>query len=629
MTFFLPLLFIICISGTVALLSKQRFELTLPLSLMLVTLIVFIASFCGQMQLGFILAIIFALVFPVLIVFYLIRKRALPLNTKNFFTPGFIIFLCLYLIIFILNYDRAFTSWDEFSHWGPMVKEMLRLNKLYSVAESVLSVHKDYPPAVPLFETIWCKLCGGYKETYLYRSLQTLMLSLYFPALVKFDWKRTPSFFFKMLLILMAVLLVNLVVIAGEAGFYTTIYIDCLLGLMLAYCVSLILFEQRIRKFSIFNLTVALTFLLLTKQMGIMFFLLILAIFVVNIFMVQRDSSFGHQNQQLNKRTTLPLVAGFLGIAVIPYAAMTIWNKYASFHEITRQFNISDIHITQLPGIALGTAGEVFQHEALNNFLKAFLNDTFVDRPLAFTYWQLLFVAAIIFFVVARYGKDVFRKNQIHAVNIMLCLGALAYAAGMMLLYVFCFGSYEGPILASYVRYLNTYWFALCALAMMLFLYIEGHREAVAKKASFLNVGFVVVLMLVLCMNSAKAHELVPAVRGIGAGASYAKDVALIKEETSSTAKVMVISKETDGFDYYVLRYLISPKDLQRFDYGFIIGDNEMDLNDCDYLYIKDIDDAFISDYSSFFPAGTDIEANQIYQIKKQSDGNISLRLID
>lgn len=39
-----------------------------------------------------------------------------------------IAFVILYTAVFFFDLNRGFTHWDEISHWGPMVKENLRLN---------------------------------------------------------------------------------------------------------------------------------------------------------------------------------------------------------------------------------------------------------------------------------------------------------------------------------------------------------------------------------------------------------------------------------------------------------------------------------------------------------------------
>lgn len=50
------------------------------------------------------------------------------------------------LLVLVVDYKRCFSNWDELSHWGKMVKEMLRTDLFYSENISDLLVHKDYPP---------------------------------------------------------------------------------------------------------------------------------------------------------------------------------------------------------------------------------------------------------------------------------------------------------------------------------------------------------------------------------------------------------------------------------------------------------------------------------------------------
>ena len=86
-------------------------------------------------------------------------------NAELIFSIGLISFISIYVLYIILDYKRRFTTFDEWYHWGMMVKESLRLDKFYSVAESNLHIHKDYPPFISILEVIFCKFSGGYSES--------------------------------------------------------------------------------------------------------------------------------------------------------------------------------------------------------------------------------------------------------------------------------------------------------------------------------------------------------------------------------------------------------------------------------------------------------------------------------
>lgn len=643
MSFILPLSFIVCISGTMTILSKRRFEEVLPVSLLFSILIVFITGFFGQLQIGYILVALFALAFPSIIVFRLIKRQGISLSTKNFITPAFFIFIIIYIFVFILNFNRGFTQWDEISHWGPMVKEMFRLDKLYSVAESSLSVHKDYPPAIPLFETMWCKLCGGYKEAFLYRSLQILSLSLFFPCLSKFNWKKSPIFLIKLLFVVIIIVSGILVIRVGEAGFYNTIYIDCFLGLILAYSLSIIIFEQKITKFGIFNLSVALSVLLITKQMGIVFFLLILAVFIANYYIVNRPALKNGTKFHLEKKTALHFVLIALCIGVIPYLFQFCWNQYVTLNDIARQFNTSSIDFTQIIGIAQGTAGETYQHEALVNFVMTILTNSYLDRPIPLTYWQLMLLSVLIFILLGKYGKNYFKKHQTACLNLFLFLGAIGYAAALLLLYVFCFGPYEGPNLASMYRYVNTYWFAVFNLAIMLFLYIEGNREHEGKKVTLLNTGLVIAVMWIVFLDASKVQYLVPAVNYSTVTSICDEDAEIIEDNTAPSDSVFIIAQDTSGYENYMIIYLVLPRTCNRFDYSLgepyddndiytvdlTVADWQSELANWDYLYLQNVDDAFLMTYGSAFPSGVTVASKQLYKINQQANGTITCDLVN
>lgn len=642
MSFILPLLFIICSAGTLIFVTKRSFGEVLPVSLIFSSLIVFAFAFCGQMLIGYYITFLIAIAFPIIFVILAIRHKDCSNLFNNLFNPVFCIFIIIYAFIFFLNYNRGFTEWDEISHWGPMVKEILRLDKLYSVPQSVLSVHKDYPPIASIFEAIWCKLCGGYKEAYLYRSMQTLALSLFLPALSKLKWKKNFKFFVKLALIIITILSVNLVIRVGEASFYLTIDKDCLLGLMLAYSLFIVMYENKITKFGVFSLCNALAFLLLTKQMGLVFFLLVLSIFVVNYIILNRTALCSEFKEKNLKKRLIPLSLILLTITIIPYMFQFLWNKYISSNGIPRQFNISSIHISDLIGIAKGTSGLSWQHKALANFIKYIADKPLFDRPVSLSYWQLMFLAIFVFWLIGKYGKKYFENHQITGLNIMLFFGAIGYAFAMLLLYVFDFGPLEGPSLASIYRYLNTYWFAVFNLAMMLFLFIEVKKETEQEETSFIKIGAIILFMWIILFDASTIKNFIPAIHYNSVTNVCYQDASILKSKTKDNDKIFIISQKDSAYKVYMIIYLTLPRSYNRFDYSLGTPYNVQDvftqnitlkkwqteLAGWDYLYLQNVDEQFISKYSGAFKSQANIKNKQLYKIIKKSDNTIVLDLV-
>ena len=180
-SFFNPILFFLFFNAILVSITKKEFGKCLPLSFMLSTFIIFVSqALFNTFSIGFYLLIALIIGFiPIFIISSIKNKDWLKEFKNNYFDRGFIAFLVIYIIIYIYNFKKFFTAWDEFSHWGVMVKEMLRTDKLYSVAESTLMVHKDYPPIFQIFELFWTKLCGGYYEPNLIKCMHLNYLYLY------------------------------------------------------------------------------------------------------------------------------------------------------------------------------------------------------------------------------------------------------------------------------------------------------------------------------------------------------------------------------------------------------------------------------------------------------------------
>ena len=92
-------------------------------------------------------------------------------NREYILTGGLWAYIGCLLVVTVMDAGRSFYSWDEFMHWGKMVKEMIRLDRFYCVTESTLYRHKDYPPFVALFEYAWCRMGGGYSEQHVAQDL--------------------------------------------------------------------------------------------------------------------------------------------------------------------------------------------------------------------------------------------------------------------------------------------------------------------------------------------------------------------------------------------------------------------------------------------------------------------------
>lgn len=288
----IPFLYILFANATLTIITKKTFGKTLPLTFFITIIILLISGIVFKtFKVGYVVNILFSLYSVV----YLIKKKEKRKEFKNnYFSNGFYTFITLFILIWIYDYNRHFSHWDEYSHWGEMVKEMLRIDKLYTVKESVLQAHKDYPPAISLFELMWCKLTGGYSETQLIRSLHTFEFSLFIPAI-----NETKMIKNKKELIINSIIGIVFIYIAisllDQHGVINSIYTDYIMAILLAYAIFIIIDEKKLLSNNfITTLSITSIIMLLTKQMGLPFYLMILYTYIVKLI----------YNKEINKKNT-------------------------------------------------------------------------------------------------------------------------------------------------------------------------------------------------------------------------------------------------------------------------------------------------------------------------------------
>lgn len=123
---FLYVFFIIWITSiTLTIIFKKRIEQVIPIAILIMILIIYIAGLWDYLSLGVLLLCITTLIQLIAITIYF-SKRINEVKTilSRIVTPGFIIYIGLFIISMVFNKGRIFENYDEYNHWGIMVKNM-------------------------------------------------------------------------------------------------------------------------------------------------------------------------------------------------------------------------------------------------------------------------------------------------------------------------------------------------------------------------------------------------------------------------------------------------------------------------------------------------------------------------
>ena len=586
-SFILPLVYLLFYSYSLTIIfrNKIKFEHALPIGIVLSSLIMYISLMLFKtIYLGLGINVGLCLLFPI----HLIRnKYTWKKIKKDYITNGVIAFIFIYILIYLYDLNRYYTRWDELSHWGKMVKEIIRLDNFYSIDASHLLVHKDYPPIFSLWETLYTLISGGFKETYLIRSIHIFEGSILLSILnhdKKIDIKNT---ILKSLLMFIFIYLLTF--LFDSEVFINSIYTDIPLSFIIGYILFNIFKEDKYDKVFFIILSILLSFVVITKQIGLPLYLVCLFLLVLKLIF---------NKYKFNIKKVLLII---LSVIIIPFIFLFSWNMYKNSLGLVGQFETSDIKISEITGIINKTSGEEWQQEASDNYMKAIYNENITGSYIKFTVVSLIVLIPIIASILYVNMKDKIEKKNYIILGISLIVGLIGYILMMYLLYVFNFGPIEGPTLASYDRYLSCYILIVLYSLIFAFIYYKG-----------INYKYIIILIVVIgCLIRPHQYlrlrpDLIILPNHLYDASKYGAMV--IDNNVELNDKVFILDqKEKNGAVFYINYF--SDKittNLSGYELTNIINYKDI-LKDYDYLYTYSLET-------------DELELNKLYKIEYNND---------
>ena len=610
MDLFIPLIYFVLTNGLFISLFNKSFGKCIPMTIITTTFTLYLSQFLFKtFYIGFLINILLPLTF-IVIAFIKYKKATYQELYKNFFSNGLYIFIIIYICIYIFDLYRVFTKWDEFSHWGVMVKEMYRLDKFYSIKPSTLMVHKDYPPITQLFEFFFSKLSGGYKENYLERAIHILNLSFFIPMFSEKEQSKK-QVLLKTLLIIVSIFLIYL--LFDRHNIINTIYVDYTMAIATSYLLATIIVEKDLfQKFTIINLSLGLSFLLLIKQMSLPLYAMIIFLFITSILLKEKGRLLSKDNiKKLCKMAIL--------LIIIPILTLKNWNSYVEKLKIEKQFDLKDIKIMELKSINNGTKGEKYQQQSIKNYFRAIKTENMTTSYLHITYLECFIITIVLLYVLWSLNKKTISKQQIILIGITLTLGYIGYSFVMLIMYVFSFGPIEGPTLASFERYMPTFVLICLSFLFMLLIYINTNKKKINKLVILLTI--LVLMQSPSSIRKCYPRIIKPKMKG------FEKMAKEIESNTKKGTKIYIIAEDSVGdYQFYIKYYLddkttnlnyfnLPTKDIDNYEDYY--NDNIKDyIHQFDYLYLAKLNDEFKEKYQFLFD-NDKIEEGNLYKIEE------------
>jgi hypothetical protein len=269
-------------------------------------------------------------------------------------------------------------------------------------------------------------------------------------------------------------------------------------------------------------------------------------------------------------------------------------------------------------------------------------------------YWTI--ICAIFFVIWSRLNGRMYRRQNI-AIGVTLIVVTAGYFGAILLAYLTEFGPGEAANLASYVRYIGTWYqgvffaiFILIVSEFSLAKYFEP--DAISEDATNplsirKQVSLFLVALLALVSFSSIMNSIIFLRTDQVKSLQYRTPFIPVKDaiETADMpdqSKVWIIAQHSVGFEYYVLRYEMLDQQFGEVSWsigspngeGDIWTDSQItaqswsqELREFDYVVLYSASEQFYNEFGSFFEFGI-IDTNSVYRVVK-TESEVSLSKVN
>jgi hypothetical protein len=602
----------------------KRFEETISLTTGSLILFMYLCGIFGLLKVSVFLILGIALSLLILSACRVFKTKNVVKSLASFATPAALAFFLIYIFLLYAHYERLLHEYDEFTHWGDVVKAMAYIDD-FSTSPLSHSYFQNYVPGMALFQYLFEKLAmilpgGIFVDWRLYFAYHLLAVIFLLPFLTVQKWRYFLPAFLLILFIAVAPSFFD-----SEGQYLTSIYVDGFLGL-LAGTGFATLFLQKGDPWKTAHMLVICALLVLTKDVGLLFAIVLGVAFLLT-------------EMQRNRKTPRKLIPP----AILTVAAVALPKI---FWEISIQVNHATMMKFRRP-IKFDVLFRVITGQETTGY-EAEVAAACVDRlwtgivgfhgPFEVKTVYPLLVAILIgllWLAWACWKKlDPEGKPRYRIAVWGMVITLVLYCLGMPLLYMF---KLDSDTLVSFERYMGI---VLVSMIVMIFLlFAVWMQERPKRMIAGVAAGVMISLMTLNPVLMEKYLNRTSIGDQYFVQGFYEQFVWAMNDIADGEEKhVWIIAQESAGSEFWTIRYGIRPSNGQV-NVGFSISDHTQSLypgdiwtllipteewreklKDYDYVMIWRTDDIFIEDYSSLFANPDDIEDKSIFAVNHETD---------
>lgn len=603
----------IIMTTALAALFRKKMELMLPLTIFGNILVSYLVGMLApSLAWGFYANLLLYAAALGYVIYLLIKEKRRVLEALK--SPGLLVWTILFVYIIVINWGRVYSSWDEFSHWGLVVKNMYLFDS-FSNHEYSTVTFGEYPPALALWQYFVTRLCGTYSESAVYMATGWFVAALCTPLVSRFSGKKIVAALFSALVLIFMPLIFY-------PSYLVLLYVDPFLGILLGYILVFDYISEKRDVFYCINMFATISVLCLVKTTGAFLALVAIAIIVASDILRKRAKA--------NIRIWCVLLAGVL-------FGKYSWDLYLQITGFQAAWNTGGVSMQNV--VSLLTGGmQKYQRDSIMNFIDALSDYKFGGRVVTMYLpaWIALFIILFLLIVHVSCGEEKKKHNRCLMAG-MLC-GFGIFVVSLQVLYLFTYNSTEAVVLASFERYISTF---LVAIAYVILGVLTVEFANKGKGSQAVAVGMCSLLFFMPLSYIFDVTILSPI--HCNKSVAYREEHLQIEQYTDmldyTKDKVMYISQEDNGIDKMILSYLIAPVEsdgsLWSFGGPYVDIDNwsktmtpqelleHLDTQGCTYVYVFGINDYFTETFGELFEV-EQIQEKAMYRYV-QEEGRLKL----
>jgi len=426
----LAVLFIIfLVAVLLAWITKIDIAFLFAPSIFFISLWEFIFGLSGFLNLGMEALVLLAGSSTILLLIKSVQFRASIL--KNLYLPSTMAFFLLATISFLKSKDWVLYQWDEFTHWGHVVRIMYEYGALGPGTPTDYN-SEAYPPALSLFQYFVIDFSSGWREGLLFWSLHLIAISIIVSVLAKCSYKNFTEIVVK--------LFVAFVASFAFFNYFDNVYSDPSIAITFSFLIVIAINASfRDGRWAIIFAASA-AFLTLIKPIGIYFALSAILVNIVATLFTRKYESVGQAI--ISFRPALASIA----------AVGTAWMSWGYYLSTLGSYTYS------LAGSVPATFNSSGREEFVSGIVSSFTRALFHTglNPISWSNMpaSMWTVTCIGFFAIWMYlnGKHNIRAN--FAIGVTLIFTGSGYFAVILNSYLTIFGTGEAIGLASFPRYI-------------------------------------------------------------------------------------------------------------------------------------------------------------------------------